>query len=174
MLKIISESANAIRIVLHIKEKRKPIIHGISIQNNQRLPFTFIYRLLGSRPGDELDMEKLNRRLMEIYGLGYFEGIHYMIEPADENVVNLIFTVKELPIRKLRVGLRYDDFHKLVAVVNVQATNLFIPGIRFEHELQFAGLFKYSLKTYYPSRAFNAIKKIPRYGVVIINRSPIR
>lgn len=152
---IIPLSDDYVRLMIRVKERQKPVIYGISIVNNQTLPFAFIYRLLGLKPGDQLDTDDLNRRIMEMYGLGYFERILYNIEPKGENQVHLKLTVKELPLRRLRVGLRYDDLYKLVAAASVQATNVFIPGLRFENELQLAGLTRFSSKAYYPSRTLN-------------------
>jgi predicted acylesterase/phospholipase RssA len=152
---IIPEAKDSIRVILRIQENNPPIINHISIANIKTLPFAFIYRLLGFKPGDVLNTEILNFNIMQMYGLGYFERLHYTIEPLGENKVNIALQIKELPTRKLRVGLRYDDLHQLVAIVNLQATNFPIAGLRMEHELQFAGLKQYLFKVYYPSRALN-------------------
>ena len=151
---IISYGENQVRLFLRIKEREKPTIFRIEISGNRHLPFAFIYQLLGFKPGDPLDVEKLNRQIMQIYGLGYFEHLEYSIQPAADGVI-LNIRVKELPIRRLRVGVRYDNHYRLVGAVSVQATNLFIPGIRYENELQFAGLNRFKLKISYPSRALN-------------------
>ncbi len=166
---LIQEAHDSLRILLRVQKKNLPNINRISIKNNTRLPFSFIYRLLGVKPGDALNTEILNFNIMQMYGLGYFERLHYDIEPLGENKVNITLHVKELPARKLRVGLRYDDLHKLVAVVNGQATNFLIPGLRMESELQFAGLKQYYFKAYYPSRALN----LPVYPFFCFNYKDI-
>ena len=153
--KIVPLSDNDIRLIIYVKEKQKPLIFGIRIDGNKTLPFSFIYQLLGIKPGTQLDTDILNRRIMEMYGLGYFEYIKYEIELMGENKVLLKLKVKELPSQRLRVGLRYDDYHKLVGVVNVLGVNLFVPGLRFENELQFAGFIKLNSKIYYPARTLN-------------------
>jgi NTE family protein len=51
--------------------------------------------------------------------------------------------------------LRYDDQHKLVAAVGMQVNNLPWPGLRLEHELQFAGLTRYLARASYPSRTLS-------------------
>lgn len=142
-------------LLLHVTEGKKVHIRSIFILNNRKLPFLFIYRLLGLRSGDPLDVEKINQRIMSLYGMGYFELINYEISHPDDQWVDLTFHVKELPLRKLRVGLRYDDLHKLVAAVSVQATNFVIPGLRLENELQFAGLTQFRFRASYPSRALD-------------------
>jgi len=166
---VIPLSDERVRLLIRVHENEKPIIFGILIQNNTRLPFHFIYRLLGLRPGDLLDTKLLNQRIMEMYSLGYFELILYDIEPVAENKVNLILSVKELPTRRLRIGLRYDNLHKLVAAVSIQTTNLLLPGLRLENELQFAGLYRFRGKAYYPSRSLN----LPAYPFLHIEYKDI-
>ncbi len=131
------------------------VISSIAVAGNENLSSLFIHNLLGLKSGDRLNIKKLHRCIMEMYGLGYFEQIQYNLESIGQNQVNLKLTVKELPRRKLRLGIRYDDFHKLVGVASMQATNLLVPGLRFEDELQFAGLTYFNSKIYYPSRTLN-------------------
>ncbi|NOY57433.1 MAG: hypothetical protein GXO75_00670, partial [Calditrichaeota bacterium] len=152
---IVPLSKGDVRLIIRVKEKQRPHIFRITIEGNKSLPFSFIYQLLGIKPGTRLDTDILNRRIMEMYGLGYFEYIKYEIEPIGENKVTLNLKVKELPSQRLRVGLRYDDYYKLVGVVNVLGVNWFVPGLRFENELQFAGLVKLTSKIYYPTRTLN-------------------
>ncbi|MDZ7264135.1 MAG: patatin-like phospholipase family protein [candidate division KSB1 bacterium] len=152
---VVPLSEDYVNLYIRVKEKQMPIINRIAILDNQSLPFSFLYRLLGFKPGDKLDLERLNRRILDMYGLGYFELITYEVEPAPGDRVNLTVRVTELPFRRLRVGLRYDDRHRLVAAVSLQATNFLINGLRLEDELQFAGLFRFRFKAFYPSRALN-------------------
>ncbi len=152
---VVPLSEDYISLYIRVKEKQVPIINRIAILDNRNLPFSFLYRLLGFKPGDRLDLNRLNRRILDMYGLGYFELITYEIEPVADDRVNLTVRVTELPFRRLRVGLRYDDRHRLVAAVSLQATNFLINGLRLEDELQFAGLFRFRFKAFYPSRALN-------------------
>jgi predicted acylesterase/phospholipase RssA len=157
--KIVPLSEDDIQLVVHVKEKQKPIIFNITVKGNKILPFSFIYHLLGINPGMRLDTKDLNRRIMKMYGLGYFEYVKYEIEPVGDNNVLLNLEVKELPNNRLRIGLRYDDFYKLVGVVNVLGVNWLIPGLRIEDEIQFAGFIKLKSKIYYPTRTL----KVPVY-----------
>ncbi|MCI0515176.1 patatin-like phospholipase family protein [candidate division KSB1 bacterium] len=144
-----------VRLLIRVGEKQQPQIMRVALQGNSTLPGAFIYRLLGLKPGDPLNTDYLNRRITELYALGYFELIQYEIEPVTENRVILVVKMRELPLRRLRVGLRYDDQYKLVAAVSMQATNLLLPGLRVEDELQFAGLTRFRAKVFYPARALD-------------------
>ena len=159
---VIPMSDSHVRLMFRIQEIERPIIHGISIHNNRNLPFQFIYRLIGFKPGERLDIDALNRRIMALYGLGYFETIYYDLQPVGEHAIHLNITVHELPLRRLRIGARYDDRHRLVGAVALQATNILIPGMRIDSELQFAGLTRWHYKAFYPSRALN----IPAYPFI--------
>ncbi|MGD9899817.1 MAG: patatin-like phospholipase family protein [Calditrichaceae bacterium] len=145
----------SVKITVNIKEYEKPVIHGISIDGNESLPFSFIYRVIGILPGEPFDQAKLKERITQLYSLGYFETITYEVEPYSEKRIRLIIRVKEKPLRKIRIGFRYDNFYNAVGIVGLQATNVFIPGLRNELTLQFAGLTRIQSKTLYPSRTLD-------------------
>ena len=152
---VIPVSHEHVRLLIRVREQKRPRIHGITIDGNERMGFQFLYQCLGIRPGDVLDTEALNRQIMKVYGLGYFETIRYDIESMGEDRVFLRIHVKELPYRKLRLGLWFDTFHKMVASVAFQRNDLLINGLRFDAELQMAGLLQFTGKLFYPSQTLN-------------------
>jgi len=168
-LETVPVSDREVRVWIRVREKQKPVIREISIEGNTLLPDAFVLRLLSFGTGDRLDTDILNRRIMEMYGLGYFENIRYEIRPIREDAVRFILTVKELPLKKLRLGIRYDDRHKLVAAVGLQHTNILVPGLRLENELQFAGLGRWKTRATYPSRTL----ALPVYPFVELNYQDI-
>ncbi len=150
-----ARGGDSLDISIKITEKQKPVIKSIHVRGQRMLPFSFIYHLLGIQPGDSLDTKNLNQRIMDAYALGYFENITYTIEPVDANHVDLTIFVREAPHRKLRLGLRYSDRHQLVAAAGLLANNFLLPGLRWEYEIQFAGLKRMDFKVSYPSRTMN-------------------
>ncbi len=151
------------------RQSHKKLLHGIVITGNETLPFNFIYNLIGLAPGEIFDLEYLDEQINEVYGLGYFENINYEIESVTDRAIRLIISVKEKPLRKLLIGLRYDDLYKLVGIIGVQGTNLPFPGLRLESELQFAGLTKLQLKMSYPTRSL----AFPVYPFIKFNHKNI-
>lgn len=149
--------------------KKNFIIHGISITGNNKLPFNFIYRLLGIKPKDIFNKHKLNQNIEQLYGLDYFEKINYKIEPVDNNNIRLIINVKEKPLRNFRVGLHYDNYYNLVVRLGVQSTNIPFPGVRLKSNLEFAGLVNYDFTIAYPSRNLN----LPIYPYLRFNYKDI-
>jgi NTE family protein len=152
---IIPLERQSVGLSVQIKERKKPLIHGIIITGNRNLPFRFINNLLGLKAGDTFNKEVLNDRIQYMYGLGYFEEISYTLDPVRENYIRLHIDVKEATLRKLRLGFRYDDEYKLVGILSSQATNIPFTGLRGEFTVQFAGLLKVDWIYYYPSRSLN-------------------
>jgi NTE family protein len=123
----------------------------LTILGNQRLPSSFIARLFSLKKGDQVDGPALSRKIMEMYSLGYFENIQYDVFPAAEKRIDLRLRVQELPGGKLRLGLRYDNNHKLVASVGWNVLNFIVPGGLWENEIELAGLTAFRTKISYPS-----------------------
>lgn len=89
-----------------------------------------------------------------------------------KNSIRFILRVKELPMSKLRIGARYDTRHGLVGALNLQMTNILIPGLRIDNEAQFIGLNRFMSRAFYPSRTLDFplypfirfdYKRIPAY-----------
>jgi len=146
---------NRVHLKIMLEEKKRPIIYGINIFGNETLPFDFIYRLLGVKPGEIFIHSKIEDRITYLYSLGYFENIYYNVEPVDANSMRFNLYVKESPDLKIRLGLRYDNYYQLVVAMNLLVMNKPIPGLRIENEFQFIGKEKISSHAYYPSRAMN-------------------
>ncbi|MGD8778070.1 MAG: patatin-like phospholipase family protein [Ignavibacteria bacterium] len=151
------------------KEKAEGIIHRINITGNENLEFTFIYNLLRLNPGEKFNINKLEERINELYGLGFFELITYDIMKLDDDRIELTIIVKEKLLRNIFVGFRYDNFHKLVGLTGVKINNFLIDGLRVESELQFSGLTRFNTKILYPSRYLD----LPVYPLVDINHKSL-
>jgi NTE family protein len=133
----------------------KRIIHSFDIVGNESLSFSFIYNYLNIRPGQILDLKRLEERITDLFGLGYFNSINYDLQDRASNTVSVTVNVKEKPMKQLRLGFRYDDFHQLVGAICICGTDVLIPGLRFENELQFAGLTRFNVLLYLHSRGLN-------------------
>lgn len=159
---VIPVTDHSVRLLIRVEETEKPVIYRITIEGNKNLSFGLIYGLLGLNPGNELDVDALNRKILHLYGYDYFEHIDYEIIPVHGRMMHLKMIVKEFPMRKLRLGLRYNNYRKLVGVIGLQINSMLVPGLRFENEFQFSGLRRFWNKLYYPSRTM----KMPLYPYV--------
>ncbi|MBN1780743.1 patatin-like phospholipase family protein [bacterium] len=149
---MIPVSDKAVRLLIRVEEMQQPVIYSITVDGNQHLPFSLIYGLLGLKPGERFDTDILNNRIMILYGLDYFEHIDYEIIPLHDHFIRLHISVKELPMRKLRIGLHYDKDRKLMGIAGFKINSLIVPGIRFENEYQFGAYRRFWNEISYPSR----------------------
>ncbi|MEW5799890.1 MAG: patatin-like phospholipase family protein [Bacteroidota bacterium] len=140
---------------LNRRNNTQLIIHGIRITGQEKFEFQFIYDLLDIKPGQPFSTDILERKINELYALGYFETITYHLATEHDSSVTLTIHVKEKLFRELNIGLHYDDFYQLIARIGVRATNLLLTGVRFESEMDFSGLFRLQGKLSYPSRSLD-------------------
>jgi NTE family protein len=130
-------------------------IHGITVTGNESMSVPSILDHLDIKPGDIFNRAALEKSISRIYSLGFFDRISYEIKQKKENFISLNIIVKEKPFRKLRIGFRYDNYYKLVAIVGLQSTHPIYSGFRTDMSLQFAGLFNFDYSLSYPSRTLN-------------------
>ncbi len=143
------------RKTLNIKALKKPIINNIQIKGQKSLSRQFIKSYIGLKKGMKLNPVILDASISELYSLGYFKILYYEIHKINEHEVDIIIHVEETQLRKFYLGLRWDNLYHLVGTANVQITSDFLPGIRIEDQIQFAGIKKNELIISYPSRRLN-------------------
>ena len=147
-----------------------PRLGTLRVEGNDRQPRYLIDKLMHYRPGDLLEPGDIERRIMALYGLGYFESIRYRLEPAEDGSADLVLVVKELPSRLVRVGLRYDDRREFVAALGGLITNRGLPGLRLEGEIQFGGLLRYRGVAHWLSRSLD----FPAYPIFEVGYRDVR
>ena len=133
----------------------KPIINSIEIKGYDKLPFNFLYRLIGYEKGDIFNSKELERRINDIYSLGYFNTIFYEIEINNDKSIKLTILISEKPMREFNTGLRWDDKFGFIGALNIRINSTMVPGLVFEEHMQFAGIRKNILEIYYPSRTLD-------------------
>jgi NTE family protein len=141
------------------------VLDRVMISGNEKLPPLYISRLFSLRMGARVTAESLCREVSEIYSLGYFENIQYEVVATGQDKLGLRLILKELPRGRLRVGLGYDTFHKVIARGGVFFTNLPLPGMRFENELDLGGLTRFRSQLAFPSQTLD----FPLYPSVQLN-----
>ncbi|MCK5147439.1 patatin-like phospholipase family protein [bacterium] len=162
---VIPEHGQYAQLRIRVTESLPLGIEGVNITGQQTLPFGLIYRNIGIRPGDNLDIALLSRKIMDLYGLGYFKSIDYDLVPVEPGWKRLDIKVKEKPRRLLHLGIRWDSHYKLVLGIGVTANNVLLPGLRMEHDLSLAGYNQMTSRLYYPSRTLN----LPFYPQIKFN-----
>ena len=128
------------------------VIYGVYISGNKKLSFSFIYQLLGLKPGQYFDTHILEKRIEYLYSLGYFQKIDYRLEKEEDNRYRLYLGVEEKPGALLRFGFRYEDDKKGVLGINARVKDLPFPGILNDMTVLFSGLQLWEWQLSYPRR----------------------
>ncbi len=139
----------------HTRNSTPHIIGELAVRGSRRLPEAFILDQFPIRIGSQAEAGALETAVSHLYALGYFETIHYELFPLSGGRVRLELHVKERPPGRFSLGLRYDNLHKLVAVTAMNFSNVLLPGLRIENELQVIGVTRLRSRLYYPSRTLN-------------------
>ncbi len=66
-----------------------PLIRRITLDNDSGLDDRVISQMLDERAGDVLQVEKLEKELGEIHGLGHFERVAYHLQPVADGKVDM-------------------------------------------------------------------------------------
>ena len=73
------------------------IVEDVKVQGNQRIEKEAILAVIRTRPGTELDYEKLDKDLRDIYNMGYFSDVKIEVKDGKKGKI-VVFIVKEKPV----------------------------------------------------------------------------
>lgn len=134
----------------------KGIIYGLTISGNKILPFSFIYQILGLKPGETFTISLLEDRLEHLYSLGYFQTVNYRLEHVNGNRYRIEILVNERVGSFLRLGIRYQDDKKGIVGVNLKVKDFPFPGILNDMTYLFSGQQIFEWELSYPRRMFGS------------------
>jgi NTE family protein len=64
------------------------------------------------------------------YGTRYYDRINYSLEPQPDSSTKILFDVTENPLTFAKIGLNYNQFSGISAIVNLTSRNFFTPTSR--------------------------------------------
>ena len=134
----------------------KLIVKDVTINGNKKLNDDFILNSFGLYPKDTLKLEYIHNGINNLYGLGYFNDIQYELTPnVDLSEVIIGLNINEASFNKFQTGLKWDNYHELIAVANIKTNDLIFPGLLIQNEFQFPGIRKNKFEISYPRKIFN-------------------
>ncbi len=129
------------------------IVNNVNIYGNNKFDKNFIQNGLGIYNSDTLRLINIHDGINNLYGLGYFNKIRYSITPNKKlTSSDLNIYLEESLFNKLQTGLKWDNFHELIAAINIRTNDLLFPGLLINNEFQFPGIRKNTLEISYPGR----------------------
>ena len=129
-------------------EKNQPIIiNEINVIGNDKISNNKILSMFSLKKNEDLDIIKLNEEIKTAYETELFEYINYDL--FNEGAYKLNINVKEAEDKKLKLGVLWDNYYKLIGKIKIDIFNKPLQNLRFQNELLFSGLKKNQLSIYY-------------------------
>ena len=129
-------------------EKNQPIIlNEINVIGNNKISNNKILSMFSLKKNEELDIIKLNEEIKTAYETELFEYINYDL--FNEGTYTLNINVKEAEDKKLKLGVLWDNYYKLIGKIKIDIFNKPLKNLRFQNELLFSGLKRNQLSIYY-------------------------
>jgi NTE family protein len=135
---------------------RKFALSGFFISGTERTSPAYLSRLSHLKQGQQVDGEILGREITRLFALGLFRRIEFDAIPTSAGTLELRLLFEEHPRGRLRIGLGYDNFHKLVAAAGVDFMNLLLPGLRLENEVEVGGQTRFRSQLSLPAQTLDA------------------
>ncbi|MCY1492503.1 Outer membrane protein assembly factor BamA [compost metagenome] len=106
-----------------LPSERKPVIRSILIENDSKIGDAVIRRYIRQPLGEPLDLERLQSDMSTLYGLDYFEQVHYrVVKRKDGNALVINARGKRAGTDYLRLGLNLSDDMRGESVFNIGAS----------------------------------------------------
>ncbi len=118
----------------------QPAISSVSFRGLAHIPASQLMPSIHVHPGDTVDSAAIGKDVGRLYATRLFESVAYSLEPLPGNRYELIYVVKETPLKALGAGLRYDNDYTFVALAEFTARQLFHSPSTATLSTQFGGL----------------------------------
>ncbi|WP_375738349.1 patatin-like phospholipase family protein [Pseudomonas boanensis] len=93
-----------------LPSERTPVISSIKVENDSKISDAVIRRYIRQPLGQPLDLERLQSDMSTLYGLDYFEQVHYrVVRRPDGNALVINARGKRAGTDYLRLGLNLSD-----------------------------------------------------------------
>jgi NTE family protein len=134
-LKRLKDSLDAIYGPQETVPRSLPPVHPVKISSYEvkGLNFTtepFFLQSMGLLMGQNYTAANLSRMVRRAYGTRYYNRINYSLEPEPDSSVRIHFEVEENPLTFAKIGLNYNQFSGISAIINLTSRNFFTPTSR--------------------------------------------
>lgn len=90
----------------------------------------FFLQSMGLLTGQYYTAANLSRMVRRAYGTRYYDRINYSLEPQADGSSKILFDVAENPLTFAKIGLNYNQFSGISAIINLTSRNFFTPTSR--------------------------------------------
>jgi NTE family protein len=134
-LKALADSLNAIYGPQEVVKNRLPAIHPVkvsaySVKGLSHTTEGFFIQSMDLETNHYYTAGDLARMVRRAFGTRYYNRITYALEPLPDSTSRVDFEVEENPLTFAKIGLNYNQFSGISAILNLTARNFFTPTSR--------------------------------------------
>ena len=134
-LRKLADSLNAIYGDRTIQPDRLADLHTIKITSYEvrglkKTTTDYLVHSMNLLTNHYYTAENLTRMVRKASGTRYYSRIIYSIEPLSDGSSRIIFDVTENPLTFAKIGLHYNQFSGISAIVNLTSRDFFTPNSR--------------------------------------------
>ncbi|MBS1665100.1 MAG: patatin-like phospholipase family protein [Bacteroidetes bacterium] len=134
-LKQLADSLNAIYGPQDLTTHRLPTVYPIKISSFevrglQHTSEGFFIQSMDLLTNHYYSADNLSRMVRRAFGTRYYNRITYSLAPQPDSTSRIIFEVEENPLTFAKIGLNYNQFSGISAILNLTSRNFFTPTSR--------------------------------------------
>lgn len=134
-LKRLADSLNAIYGVQPHQQNRLPVtekvkISSFEINSLKNTTIEFFINTLNLKTGEWYTADDISQMVRHAFGTRYYNRIVYSLHQQQDGSYKIIFDVIENPLSFAKIGLHYDKFSGISAIVNFTTRNALISNSR--------------------------------------------
>ncbi|HEY4205678.1 MAG TPA: patatin-like phospholipase family protein [Puia sp.] len=135
VFKHLADSLNAIYGPQEISHNRLPKevpikITSYEVKGLNRTKEPFFIQATGLEVDRYYTTTNLSRMVRRAFGTRYYNRITYSLEPGHEDSTRIVFEVEENPFTFAKLGLNYNQFSGISAIINLTSHDFFTPTSR--------------------------------------------
>ena len=135
IFKHLADSLNALYGPQEIAHNRLPVetpikISSFEVKGLKRTTEPFFIQATGLEVGRYYTTSNLSRMVRRAFGTRYYNHITYSLESRGGDSNRVIFEVEENPFTFAKIGLNYNQFSGISAIINLTSHDFFTPTSR--------------------------------------------
>jgi NTE family protein len=134
-LKKLADSLNAIYGPEQIATDRLPDPHRVKISSYEvkglhHSSEGFFIQSMNLMTDHYYSADTLSRMVRRAFGTRYYNRINYTLQPLPDSSARIVFDVDENPLTFAKIGLNYNQFSGISAILNLTSRDFFTPTSR--------------------------------------------
>ena len=126
----IDDAKKEVALTVHVQPGKRIYVRRISFEGNHTTKDEVIRREIRQMEGAWMSEQQLNLSKTLIQRLSYIERVDYKVEkvPGEDDLVDVIFSVKEQPSGQFEAGISYGSYNKLAFQFGMSQNNFMGTG----------------------------------------------